>query len=653
MDTPAKVDLKSMSITDEQKAKLKQLFPEVFNEDKIDFDKLKRTLGEEIDTGEERFGMTWPGKNDCFKVIQTPSIATLKPAKDESVNWDNTENLFIEGDNLEVLKLLQRSYYGKVKMIYIDPPYNTGKEFVYPDKYSESLETYLAYTGQLDAEGVKFSTNTETEGRFHSKWMSMMYPRLFLANNLLREDGVICVSIDDNEMSHLRCMMDAIFGKENCLGELIWDLGTGTAAGHFTRSHEYVLVFAKDKPSLSNFKYKGNSDRISERAVKKISRGNPASRITFPAGVEFEGNNAIFKGTLGRSEKITIVDGVLRFQNGKLAEPVTIEAGWAMRNQILSWLAGEDTYDTKGQRVTRFYFNNKGVLQYEKERGFINPPSVLRQIASTKKGSEELVSLFGAKVLDFPKPVRLIQYLVELICNNGDILMDFFAGSCPSAEATYRANITKCKNLTYICIQLPEKCNPNEETGKNAISLGFGTVADIGKERIRRVIKKIKEEQAADTQKAKESLPGMAEEQAELDLGFRVFKLDKSNFNIWDGTVDESGDISGQIEMFIDHIDPDASDEDILYELLLKSGFELTTKIEELDLAGKKVYSIADNALLICLDRKLTKEVITEMAKLQPARVVCLDAGFTDNDQLKTNAVQIMRSHDVEDFRTV
>jgi len=402
MDTPAKVDLKSMSITDEQKAKLKQLFPEVFNEDKIDFDKLKRTLGEEIDTGEERFGMTWPGKNDCFKVIQTPSIATLKPAKDESVNWDNTENLFIEGDNLEVLKLLQRSYYGKVKMIYIDPPYNTGKEFVYPDKYSESLETYLAYTGQLDAEGVKFSTNTETEGRFHSKWMSMMYPRLFLANNLLREDGVICVSIDDNEMSHLRCMMDAIFGKENCLGELIWDLGTGTAAGHFTRSHEYVLVFAKDKPSLSNFKYKGNSDRISERAVKKISRGNPASRITFPAGVEFEGNNAIFKGTLGRSEKITIVDGVLRFQNGKLAEPVTIEAGWAMRNQILSWLAGEDTYDTKGQRVTRFYFNNKGVLQYEKERGFINPPSVLRQIASTKKGSEELVSLFGAKVLDFP-----------------------------------------------------------------------------------------------------------------------------------------------------------------------------------------------------------------------------------------------------------
>jgi len=231
--------------------------------------------------------------------------------------------------------------------------------------------------------------------------------------------------------------------------------------------------------------------------------------------------------------------------------------------------------------------------------------------------------------------------------------MDFFAGSCPSAEATYRANITKCKNLTYICIQLPEKCNPNEETGKNAISLGFGTVADIGKERIRRVIKKIKEEQAADTQKAKESLPGMAEEQAELDLGFRVFKLDKSNFNIWDGTVDESGDISGQIEMFIDHIDPDASDEDILYELLLKSGFELTTKIEELDLAGKKVYSIADNALLICLDRKLTKEVITEMAKLQPARVVCLDAGFTDNDQLKTNAVQIMRSHDVEDFRTV
>lgn len=653
MTDTAKLDLRSMSITDDQKAKLKQLFPEVFNEDKIDYDKLKQTLGEDIDTGEERFGMTWPGKNDCFKVIQTPSIGTLKPAKDQSIDWETTENLFIEGDNLEVLKLLQGAYYGKVKMIYIDPPYNTGKEFIYPDNFTESLETYLAYTGQKGESGQRFTTNAETSGRYHSKWLNMMYPRLFLANNLLREDGIICISIDDNEMSHLRCMMDDVFGNENCLAELVWDLGAGTAAGHFTRSHEYILVYAKNKATLPNFKYKGDSDTISERAVKKISRGNPASQITFPAGIDFEGKDAVFNGTIGRSEKITIVNGEMSFVNGKLASPVTIEAGWAMRNQILSWLAGEETYDTKGQRVTRFYFNNKGVLQYEKERGFINPPSVIRQIASTKKGSEELVGLFDVKVLDFPKPVGLIQYLIELICDDDDIIMDFFAGSCPTAEAVYGSNMIMNKEIRFICVQLPEKCNQNEETGRNAISLGLNSVADVGKERIRRVIKKIQEEQAAKGEEAEGKLPGMAEEKADLDLGFRVFKLDQSNFNLWDGTVDESGDVSGQIEMFIEHIDPDASDEDILYEILLKTRFPLTTKIDRLQLAGQKVYSVADKALLICLERKLTKEVITEMARLQPARVVCLDAGFANNDQLKTNAVQIMKSHNVEDFRTV
>ena len=246
------INLESMSITDDQKTKLKQIFPEVFNEDKIDFDKLKQTLGEEIDTGEERFGMTWPGKNDCFRVIQEPSIATLKPCKQESVDWDKTENLFIEGDNLEVLKLLQRAYYGKVKMIYIDPPYNTGKEFIYPDKYSESLDTYLAYTGQIDSEGFKFSTNTEAEGRFHSKWMNMMFPRLFLARNLLREDGVIFVSIEDREVSHFIKILDDIFGEENRLAVLIWNKQHSQQQGIFKKYHEYVLVYAKNEQLQGN-----------------------------------------------------------------------------------------------------------------------------------------------------------------------------------------------------------------------------------------------------------------------------------------------------------------------------------------------------------------------------------------------------------------
>jgi adenine-specific DNA-methyltransferase len=262
MEKPEKLDLKSMSITDDQKQKLKQLFPEVFTEDKIDWDKLKQTLGEHLDSGDERFGMTWPGKNECFRIIQEPSIGTLKPCPEESVDWDNTENLFIEGDNLEVLKLLQKAYYGKVKMIYIDPPYNTGNEFIYPDKYSESLATYLAYTGQVDSEGRKFSTTSEDDGRRHSKWMNMMYPRLFLARNLLKEDGIIFVSIDDNEVRNLRVLLDDVFGEENFVAQNVWkkSYGGGAKSKQVVILHEYVLMYAKSKESLGILELPPNDD---------------------------------------------------------------------------------------------------------------------------------------------------------------------------------------------------------------------------------------------------------------------------------------------------------------------------------------------------------------------------------------------------------
>ena len=246
MDEPKKMDLRSMNMTEEHKEKLKQIFPHVFNEDKIDFERLKQTLGEDVDTGLERFGLTWPGKGECMKIIQQPSIGTLKPCKEESVNFDTTENLFIEGDNLEVLKLLQKSYYGKVKMIYIDPPYNTGKEFIYPDKYSETLETYLAYTGQVNAEGKKFSTNTEADGRFHSKWINMMYPRLFLSRNLLRNDGVVFISIDDNEVGNLRKLCDEILGEENLVEVITWNKRIPKNDKGIGNIHEYILVYAKD-----------------------------------------------------------------------------------------------------------------------------------------------------------------------------------------------------------------------------------------------------------------------------------------------------------------------------------------------------------------------------------------------------------------------
>jgi len=649
VDTPAKVDLKSMSITDEQKARLKQLFPQVFNEDKIDFDKLRRTLGEEIDEGEERFGMTWPGKNECFRVIQEPSIATLKPVKKESIGWDNSENLFIEGDNLEVLKLLQRSYYGKIKMIYIDPPYNTGKEFVYPDKYSESLETYLAYTGQLDANGVKFSTNTETEGRFHSKWLNMMYPRLFLARNLLAEDGVIFISIDDNEVKNLHAMMDDIFGEENIIGSItIQSNPRGRQSDtHLASVHDYLLCYAKNlnmakingiplsKEQKKEFKYKDESGAF-YRLLGLRQRGSASKRedrpdMFFPIYVnantlEISLQESGTEYTPIYPRKSDGTDGRWMWGKEKVTKDIHLLVAKLIERRNEYDIFVKDYLDKNGKERTRKY---KTIWD--------------SKLFNNQAGTQEVKQLIESDAMSFPKSKDLIKEICRMGSNDGDIVLDFFAGSGTTAHAVIDFNYDESENRKFIMIQLPEL------TGRD----DFVTIADIGKERIRKVIKKIEKGQAAKEKDAENKLPGMTEEKTGLNLGFKVFKLDKSNFNIWDGTVDENGDVLGQIEMFIDHIDPDSSDEDILFEILLKSGFELTTKIEELDLAGKKVYSIADNALLICLDRKLTKEVITEMTRLQPARVVCLDAGFADNDQLKTNAVQIMKSHDVEDFRTV
>lgn len=662
-DTPETVDLKSMSITDDQKAKLKQLFPEVFNEDKIDFDKLKRTLGEEIDEGEERFGMTWPGKNDCFKVIQEPSVGTLKPCKEESIDWDNTDNLFIEGDNLEVLKLLQRAYYGKIKMIYIDPPYNTGKEFVYPDKYSESLETYLAYTGQLDAEGVKFSTNTEAEGRFHSKWMSMMYPRLFLARNLLKDNGIIFISIGQDELANLLHLCFDLFGEENFVTICSRVMKTGGQKGlHFSPCVDYVIAFAKNINVLSPFREQISQNLIDKVYTKTEEKGPRKGDRYRTMGLY----QAMLDKRANQRFYIECPDGTLVIPPGKSFPDQTSEGSQTDPHEgdgVWRWTYSRYFKERNADNIVFVESDKTSLVQPDGSKARWNiyykiwlkdrmedgqlPGNILEKFESRHSSAE-------LKVLDipfdFPKPSALIKFLMS-ICGvkKSEISLDFFAGSGPIGHAAIELSSETCENRPFICVQLPEICGE----GSEAFNAGYNTIADIGKERIRRVIKKIEEEQAAKAKEAEGALPGMAEKQEEFDLGFKVFKLDKSNFNIWGGTVSEDGDIEGQLELAINHIDTDSSDEDILYEILLKAGFELTTKIKELNLADKKVYSIADNALLICLERNLTKEVITEMTRLQPARVICLDIGFADNDQLKTNAVQIMKSHDVEDFRTV
>lgn len=629
-----KLDLRSMNITDDKKNQLKQLLPEVFTENKIDFEKLKLTLGGGIEVGKERYSMNWPGKADCFKIIQSPSIGTLKTCREESVNFDTTENLFIEGDNLEVLKLLQKSYYGKVKMIYIDPPYNTGKDFIYPDDYKENLTTYLQYTGQVDAEGKRFSTNTDTEGRFHSKWLNMMYPRLFLAKNLLRDDGVIFVSIDDNEVDNLRKVCNEIFGEENFVGQLIWKrrASSAMADNNLSADHDYVVCYQKgDLEGFVGY----------EKDFKNYDNPDNDQRGPWVLGDLTVGMTA----SMRPNQAYDLVDP----KTGN-TYPFNPNRVWAYIPESMNKLIEEG----------RIFFpediSKRPMLKRFKDelKSTHNPIStlILDQVGLNTEATRTIQEIMGGNVFEYSKPVSLLRTLIlQLFKGKNEIVIDFFAGSCVTAHAILDLNKKDVKNRKFIMVQLPEPCEKNSE----AFKAGYKTIADIGKERIRRVIKNIQEEQTARAKEDEGRLPGMRNNITELDLGFKVFKLNKSNFKIWnsENVSADKKSLERQLELHIDHIDPQSSQEDILYEILLKAGFELTTRIEKIELFKKTVYSIEDGAMFICLEKELTKDVIKAMADKSPSRVICLDEGFIGNDQLKTNAVQIMKSKGVDDFRTV
>jgi len=621
-----KLPLTSHDIPALQLQRLKEIFPEAFTEgNKVDWDKLCLTLGEAIDTGKERYGMNWPGKSDCFKTIQQPSIATLVPDREESVDFDTTQNLFIEGDNLEVLKLLQKSYLGKVKMIYIDPPYNTGNDFIYPDNYSESLDTYLAYTGQVGDDGRKFSTNTETDGRFHSKWMNMMYPRLFLAKNLLKEDGVIFISIDDNEVQNLRAVCNEIFGEENFVSNLIWQkkYSPQNDAKWFSTMHDHIMCYAKAKelwrPILLN--------RTEEQNARYSNPDND------PRGP--------WKST----------DFSVKTYSKEYDFPITTPSGRIVNPPpSRSWVTSKVNY-LKLFEDNRIWFGSNGdnvpsIKKFISEvKQGVTPSSLWfrDEVGDNQEAAKEIRQLFEQPPFDTPKPKRLIKRMLELSIVNDEITLDFFAGSATTAHAVLDLNKADKGNRRFICVQIPE---PTDEKSE-AYKAGFKTIADISKERIRRVITKIKTEQT-------ENKNLFSEGQAPQDLGFKVFKLQKSNFNLWDAGVEKTPEaIQRQLFSHVEHISPEAEQEAILYELLLKSGFELATPIERVVLAGKTVFSIAGGVLLICLEKQLTHELLKAMAALAPSRVICLDEGFQDNDQLKTNAVQLMKSKGVVNFRTV
>ena len=597
---------------------LAQSFLECLSEGRIDFDTLRRTLGDWVEAGNERFGLVWPGKAQCMRIIQQPSAATLKPDRSESLGFESTDNVFIEGDNLEVLKLMQKSYFGKISMIYIDPPYNTGQEFIYPDKYAESLETYLAYTGQIDRERRKFSTNTDTVGRYHSNWLNMMYPRLYLARNLLRDDGAIFISIDDHELSRLRELCDQIFGEENFKADIAWQkrYTRSNNTVDFTTVVEHLLVYAKSEA------FEVNLLPRTEEADARYS--NPDND---PRG---EWKGASFLNPASPQDRPNLCYPLRNPNTGETVNPTTN-----------AWRRSQDAFEEL-LADNRLYWGPDGKASVPSIKMFLSEARGLTPTnfwahdyaGHTDEGTRDLEALIPGKVFNNPKPVRLIRRMLEHACNGpGDIVLDFFAGSCVTAQAVIELNIEDGGSRKFILVQLPE---PVEEDS-NAAKAGFSTIAEIGRERIRRFISKMR--------KISDGQLDLFQRGA-ADLGFKAFRLDRSNFRIWDGLDDpaDADDLARQIELHVDHRRSESTSDDIVHEILLKAGFPLSTKVDTITLAGSNVFSTEDGALLICLEKDITSELVDALADANPLQVICLDEGFNDNDQLKVNAVQTFKS---------
>jgi adenine-specific DNA-methyltransferase len=628
-----KMPLTSEGIRAERIARLREDFPEVFTEGKVDFDRLKQALGEEVDEEREHYGLSWAGKSDAVRNIQTPSVATLVPDREESVEFDATENLFIEGDNLEVLKLLQKGYHGQVKMIYIDPPYNTGNEFIYPDNFREGIEDYLRYSGQVSGDGMKLSTNTETSGRYHSKWLSMMYPRLFLARNLLREDGVIFVSIDDHEVHNLRAILDEIFGEENFIGIFTWQSkkGGGSDNASIVVDQEYVVCFTKI----------GGPDAIARLTIDAEPLDKYDEKGPYRRGRELNK-----WGANSRREDHPTMFFPIPGPHGEAVYPIRNDGvegcwRWGKKNMLEVVERGDVEFVERTNGATGTYTVYEKIRSTESR----NKPyrTWLTDVGTTADGSKTVKEVFdGRKVYDFPKPVKLIKHLLSVgTFGNSELVLDFFAGSCMLAQATMELNDEDDGDRTFVCVQVPERTAGDSE----ARQLGYDNIADIGKERIRRVIKKLDDEENGKLK---------VEDAPLQDRGFKVFKLASSNFKIWEGSgaLEDPEDLAEQLRAFAENVLPERSREDILYEILLKSGLPLTAEVERLEVAGREVYAVSGGLLMVCLEDHVDDELMRAVVERGPERFVCLDTAFDGNDKLKTNTVLQMKDHGIE-FRTV
>lgn len=613
---------------------LKEQLPEVFTEGKIDWEKLKVTLGENINFSNERYVLNWAGKSDAFRVMQEPSYQTLIPVEEDSVDFYGTENIFIEGENLEVLKVLQKSYFSKVKMIYIDPPYNTGNDsFIYPDRFSETKEEYQKRVGDKDDEGYMtsegmFRRNSRENGQYHSNWLNMMMPRLYLAKNLLREDGVIFISIDDNEVHNLRLLMNEIFGEENFIGELIWKSRQNKDNRNITGlsiDHEYVLCYSKYND--------GRKLNGSERKTEQYANPDNDSRGDWVSG------NMV--GLLSEDLRPNCHYDLINPETGiNYGKP---KLGWRYDKKTMSRLIEEKRIiwpDSKDGRPRRKVFLN------ELNSELPNFTSIIGEKTYTRDGTKEIDELFNSKYFDFPKPTTLIGELIKqgTDCRGNDIILDFFAGSATTAHAVMQLN-KDGGNRKYICVQMPEPCEKKSE----AYRAGYNTIADIAKERIRRAGKKIQSEIAEENRKNKEKLDfDKSNEDIKLDTGFKVFKLSESNFKQWRQRSPQNfEDLTEQLKLFIDPIAENAVIENIVYELLLKSGKDLNSRVENND----GYYLVNGNELAFILE-KVNEQIILEVLSKYPKKVIALDRIFNGNDQLKTNTALQMKDAGVE-FKTI
>ena len=624
---------KSANIVEENIEKLKSLFPEVITESeidgvpqkKIDFEALKEVLGDYVEDKDERYNFTWHGKGNARRLAQTPSAGTLRPCKKESVDWDTTQNLFIEGDNLEVLKLLQKSYHKKVKMIYIDPPYNTGKEFIYPDKYQDNLDTYLRYTGQKTDEGFKVSANTENTGRYHTNWLNMMYPRLKTARNLLRSDGVIFISVDDNEAFNLKKICDDIFGEENFVADIIWQKKFSRAndATYFSTMHDHILCYAKQ--SKLHYGSAAWNLNLLPRG-EKIPAGytNPDDD---PRGIW----TSVVLSAKSGTEKLKYT---ITTPSGRRCTPPDGRY-WSTNEVKFSELVDDN----------RIWFGKSGdgtprlkTFLSEVQDG-LRPNTIWfhQEVGHNQEGRQEVKALFDDMgVFDSPKPVRLLENMLKISSADKDFLvLDFFSGSSTTAHAVMKLNAEDGGKRRFIMVQLPESCDKNA-TAKNA---GYNSIADISKDRIRRAAKKIKKEKANYTD----------------DSGFKVFKLDATNINPWEADFDN---LDAVLNNSADSIKSDRTAEDVLYEILLKYGLDLTLPIEEHSVVDKTIYSVGMGALLVCLDDEIPLEVAEGIGKLKEKlkpevmRVVFKDAGFSD-DVVKTNTLQVLKQFGIDDVKSI